>query len=390
MAITKTVRRWTCIVPVRFARAPSADDPNVAGGPPAANAPDIDDRGFTAAPRGRLAAAVGFDEDQAEADRPEVRVRLIRQDIENSAVLHITSSETARIEITAPAGNVALANQQRMMVKFKAKAVGDADLEVRHGAADGPIIHRLAVTVQAMLDVRVSAHVPTITGAAINDSSGTPVPARSAIRTDANIRAMLASANDIYAPYGLRLVLDGAIDRAGTLACINRGMVNDQTAEFNQIMALNRTASAINIYFVPQIGAAHEVDRVGGSATSAIRNPGSYGLLIADMAGGGQTFAHEVGHVLNLVNDPTNRFIHVNTVRDPARPGTGRDIRSDMISRRRLMWAYTNLLANADMPYRDDVGYGAGQPGSMLAIKQFRSDRTDEEMQEVRRVAGEL
>jgi len=399
MPIAKTIHRWTRIVPVRFARAPDANNANAASGGFDPNAPEPDTRGFMPVANGSADLPVGLDESVAEAARPESRVKLIRRDVEAAARLHVTSSAPAVLEITSPAAGAALPNQQNAIVKFRAKTAGESFLEVRFDSTGGQIIHRLRVVVSALRDVRVAAHLPTINRANAatpiqNDTSGTVVPPQST-RTDAAIRDLFDEVNEIYFPYGLRFVLDAPIDRAGALNFHNQGMVNDLSNELTQLFAHNRVNHAINAYFVPQIAAPHEVgnnhtpaDSVGGVAMSAHRNPGTFGLAIADWHTGGQTISHEIGHVLNLIND--SRYVHVNTVRDAAHPGTGRQVRDDIISRRRLMWAYTNLLADANMPYRDDVGYGAGQPGAMLSIKQLDDDRTDDEMAEVQRRAAAI
>jgi hypothetical protein len=112
-------------------------------------------------------------------------------------------------------------------------------------------------------------------------------------------------------------------------------------------------------------------------------------LLIADWVAF-QSVGHELGHVLNLVNDPSGQFVHVNTVTDPTSPGTGKVVRDDIVSRRRLMYAFTNIVPSLKNPHRNDVGYGAGNPGAMLSIKQLDNDKTDLEMAEVRRSAARL
>lgn len=387
MPIAKAIHKWTRIVPVRFLRAPDEADPNVTSGIPEANAPDPDDRGFLPADQGCAVLPVGRDESVAEADIPETRVRLSRQDIEDAGVLHVVASDPDRLEVTVPAAGAALPAARKMMVKFKAKSEGEAYLEVRFGSADGPLLHRLRVVVNPLRDVRLAAHVPTINGAAANDSSGNAVAARS-IRTDGDIRNLIEDVNRIYFPHGIRFVLDAAIDRAGVLNFTNQGFVNDMTDEFDRTTALNRAAGAVNMYFVPQIGSVAEADQVGGSANSSRGQPRTFGSLIADMAVGGQTVAHELGHVLNLVKD--SHYVHVNTVHDPARPGTGRDVRDDIVSRRRLMWAYTDFQIAGGMPYRDDVGYFFNGPGCMLTVRNLAGDRTDDEMAEVQRNAARL
>ena len=163
-------------------------------------------------------------------------------------------------------------------------------------------------------------------------------------------------------------------------------------------------ARAVNAIFVPQIANAIPAGNnstppfgVAGVANSARGNPLTYGLFVADFAAGGQVIAHELGHLLNLVNDPSGQFVHINTVNDPASPGTGRVVRDDVISRRRLMLAFTDFgLVSGAIPsnplrvFRDDVGYGSDTPGGMLTIKQLDNDKTDKELFEVRRRAVSL
>ncbi len=408
MAITKTVHKWERIVPVRFARAPHDTDPTISSGTYDANAPEPDDRGFLPHTFGGAVLPVGLDEAVAAAARPETRVRLIRMDMENTGQLFVTSSNAGIFDITLPAAGAALPSTKEMMVKLRAVTSGTANLEVHFGSIGGPIIHRMEVSVNPLIDVRVVAHVPTINGAAFPNPAtpGVAFPAQST-RNNASIQTMISNANLIYFPYGIRLNLDAAIDRVGVIALTNQGMVDDLT-EFNQMTTLNRVASAINAYFVPQIAnptapgnANTPINLVAGVATSAIGSPTTYGLFIADWTVSFQSIAHEIGHLFNIVNDPTNTFLHINTTPDPAIPGTGRVNRFDTISRRRLMWAFTGIRlgnnppaepnrAAHNLPFRDDVGYGNNQPGGMLTIKQLNNDKSDLEMAEVRRTAARL
>jgi hypothetical protein len=409
MAIIKTVHKYERVVPVRFARAPHATDPTVASGTYDANAPEPDDRGFLPHTTGGAVLPVGLDEAVAAAARPETRVRLIRMDMENTGQLFVTSENTGIFEITLPASNAALPSTREMMIKLRAIATGSAHLQVRFGAIDGPIIHQMQVVVNPLIQVRLVAHVPTINGNPVPNPAaappGTPFPAQSTI-TNLAIQTMVNNANQIYFPYGIRLNLDAAINRAGVIALTNQGMVDDLT-EFNQLTALNRVARAINAYFVPQIANptapapnTTPINLVAGVATSARGNPTTYGLFVAERVTNAHTIAHEIGHLFNIVNDPTNEFLHINTRTDPAIPGTGRVVRFDTISRRRLMWAFTgiNLGASAqdpnrglhNLPFRNDVGYGANLPGAMLTIKGLSNDKTDTEMAEVRRTSAAL
>lgn len=392
MAFLIPVHKWTRIVPVRFLRAPDIDDPAMERGPPDANAPDPDDRGFLPAGQGCAVLPVGLDESLAEGRVPETRVRLIRQNMEEAGVLHVVASDPARLEVTVPAPGAALPAARKMMVKFKAKSAGEAYLEVRFGAAEGPVIHRLRVVVSPPRDVRLAAHVPTINGAAVDDPSGAPgdiVPPRS-FRNDDEILGLIEDVNQIYFPYGIRFVPDPEIDRAGVLNFTHQGFVHVLTEEFNRTTASNRVSGAVNMYFVPQLQFDDTtiMNQWGGAANSARRAPQTFGSIITDVTVTGQAVAHELGHVLNLVKNP--RYTHVNTVRDANNPGSGRDVRDDIVSRRRLMFAYISLGPVVGMGYRHDVGYDIGNTGSMLTVKKLDGDPTDDEMAEVQRTAARL
>lgn len=416
MAIIKTVHRWERVVPVRFARAPHDTDPTISSGTYDANAPEPDDRGFLPDTIGGPIFPVGLDEAVRRADRPETRVRLIRMDMENTGQLFVTSANTRIFQITLPAANAALPATGQMMIKLRACRSGRANLEVRFGAIDGPIIHQMQVIVNPLIDARVVAHLPIISGnaAPVDSVSGAVVtdPATGAAftpqstRTDQSIRDLVAGANQIYFPYGIRLRID-SIDRRSAITLTNQGMVDDFT-EFNQVTRLGRRRGRINAYFVPQIanpvgvGNGHTgINQVAGVANSAKNNQRTYGLFIADWANSFHTIAHESGHLFNVINDPTRLFdFHANTTPDPALGGTGRVIRFDTISRRRLMWAFTSIrLGNSQFArsgashnpaFRDDVGYGNDVPGGMLTIKQHNNDRSDLELNEVRSVARRL
>ena len=412
MAIAKIVHKYERIVPVRFARAPHVTDPTISTGPYDANAPEPDDRGFLPHTTGGPILPIGLDEAIAVDARPESRVRLIRMDMENTGTLFVTSSDTGKFTVTVPAPNTALPSTKEMMIKLRAVAAGTANLEVRFGAVGGPIIHQMQVAVNPLIQVRVVAHVPTINGAAFNNpapppagapfptAQGTAFPAQSA-RTDASIRGLIDGANVIYFPYGIKLNLDAVVDRAGVIALARQGMVDDLTTEFDRTTQINRVAHALNVYFVAQIAngtANNPINSTAGVAVSARRNPTIYGLFIADWTTSFQSIAHEIGHVFDIVNDPSGEFLHINTKTDPAIPGTGRDARFDTISRRRLLWAYTNFFpGNAapaprghDLAIRDDVGYGNNTPGAMFTVKQLNNDKTDDEMRDIRRNSANL
>ncbi|MEO6002390.1 MAG: hypothetical protein ABIZ04_16220 [Opitutus sp.] len=397
MPITKVIHKSERIVPVRFARAPDANDPSIGSGPFGADSPELDDRGFLPLTTGGAVMPVGLDEALAITARPETRVRLIREDIEDAAVLFVTTETVGTVVVTVPDLGTALPNTREMMIKLRALASGTTHLQVRFGSVIGPIIHRMQVVVHPLIDVRMVGHAPTINGLPVIDpGSGDPFSAQTT-RTDDSIRALVDTANAIYFPYGIRLVLDAVIDRAGVANLRNQGMVNPNSrTEFQTVTAINRVPNAANAYFVSQLAdgtAAVPINTILGLATSARRNPRTFGLFIAENAESGQVLAHEMGHLLGIINDPTNEFLHVNTVFDPAFPGTGRVVRDEIFTRRRLLYAFTVLEPDTNPithPYRDEVGYGDRVVGGMLTVKQLANDKTDQEVATVRKAAADL
>jgi hypothetical protein len=208
MPIAKAIHKYTRVVAVRFDRCPDAADPTVEQGTFDALAPDPDARGFLPADVRGPILPIGLDAAIDAATRPESRVRLIREDIEDAAQLFLTLSTAGQVQITQPAPNTALPNTKFMLIKLRALAAGRTLLQVRFGSATGPIIHQMQVIVNAVQDLRVVVQVHPVTGATI--------PAQT-VRTDAQIRAMFNVAQAVYFPYGIRFVLDAVIDRAGVL-----------------------------------------------------------------------------------------------------------------------------------------------------------------------------
>lgn len=426
MSIDKKVYKWTAISPVRFTRAPHQNDATKDSGPPDAHAPDPDDRGYVPEKHRCAYLPIGFEYSGPVASLPETRVRLIREDIADTAQLYVTSSNNSIVELTTPAPGNALPNTTKMMIKFRVKNVGDAFLEIRFGSDSGPIIHRLRLCINKFRSIWVKAHVPVISGTTINDDSGSPVPSQSSLNTKAAVQGRIDLLNAIYFPYGIKFTLKGNVD-VSPITLAQRGAINcDCAGEWDkELKAIIKNTKknklwiqgGLNIFFVPQIVASDAgPDSIGGVASNARTDP-NFMLIVADWSREGQTIAHEVGHILNLINDPKPqpKFIHSNTRTDthsPDRfPGTGKCVRDDIVSRRRLMWAFTesdsDVLRNFTpvqtdpvnapnswsynfeniMSYRENVGYGVDKVGTMLTIKQLDKDRSDLEMKEVQKTA---
>ncbi len=426
MSIDKKVYKWTAIVPVRFTRAPDQNDATKDSGPPDAHAPDPDDRGYVPEKDRCAYLPIGFEYSGPVASLPETRVRLIREDIADTAQLYVTSSDNSIAELTTPAPGNALPSAAKMMIKFRVRNVGDAFLEVRFGSDSGPIIHRLRLCINKFRSIWVKAHAPVISG---TTGPAVPVPSQSSFNTKATVQGQIDLLNAIYFPYGIKFTLKGNVDVSPI--SLKQGGVFNLSEEWKTLIKSTKKnklwiQGGLNIFFVPQIVAKNiGLNRIGGVASYARTDP-DFMLILADWAREGQTIAHEVGHILNLVNDPPassgpamiRRFVHVNTHdnrRDPVKGGTGVNIRDDIVSRRRLMWAYTSISNTSQrrfpvvppprpsgpppphpapvynheniMTYRNNVGYGNNKVGVMLAIKNLKEDRTDLEMKEVQKTA---
>lgn len=438
--LKKLVHKSIRIMPVRFARAPQANNADADDGPIDAHAPDPDDRGFRNCIQTSYGGAilpVGFDPDLPT--QAETRVRLQRINIADAADLFVTASNAQMLEITSPRqqedhdGTTVVKNKlpttNNAIIKFRALRAGRCFLEVRFGAQDGPIIHRLQVVVNRLRTLQVKAHAPVING---SHAVAPAVPTQSSFNTRDLIVGRFEDVNKVYFPHGIKFNVMNAVDTTahnffleGCVDVTQRWNATTGAWESEDSILDNHDRAgqgAINVVFVRQIveltanrtGFVTGTNQIGGMASSARTNPGTFTVYLADWAGEAQTIAHELGHVLHLVNDPRAvQFVHVNA-RDrrntPQMPGTGVNIRDDIVSRRRLMWAYTEIdtsclrefpaigAANTApaynyeniMAYRENVGYTNGKVGVMLTIKNFTMDRTDLEMQEVQKTADQL
>jgi hypothetical protein len=419
-----TIHKYQRLCPVRFARAPHATNANAVSGPPDANAPDPDDRGFKkclSTQYGGVLFPVGYDSDLAT--QSETRVKLVRENISDAAPIYVCSGNDSKLEITSP---TKVANSHSAIIKFKVKTHGRCFIEVRYGSETGPVLHRMQVVINSLRTLDIKVHSPIING--FNQLNGVPI--QSVFNTKAQIDARFVDVNKIYFPYGIKFDVMASIDN-DVHNFFFQGGIDLGTAEGGTMRGHNRAGNgAINVIFVPQIivtrsngtgGRAWVIprDRIGGAASSAVGNPNGFTVYLADWATEAQTIAHEIGHVLNLVNDPNDpRFVHSNTRddrRNPQVPGTGVRIRDDIVSRRRLMWAFTSISTRClrefpsiiptvpgspptptaynfepIMAYRNNVGYGPTKVGTMLAIKNFDQDPSDLEMQEVQKTADIL
>jgi hypothetical protein len=352
--ITVYKNKWERIVPLRFIRAVT--------GQPQRYATDLDDRG------GKWT--------QSSVTTGEFnQVKIIRENIENSAKLYVTSSKTGVVSLHNPilrsfqSNSIQLPNSKEMVVIFWGVSSGNAKLEVRFNDPSGVIIAELNIYVVDLLKPGVRAHLVTIRDA--TGASGTTA------RNAGSVNNLFQSVNDIWRPCGIEFVLHSTRNTNLPLAVRGDLSVNSLTknyAEFSTLMRTNRLAHAINVYFVRNIADAGGAG-IRGLGLSLVASPTHYGVCVVD-ASDANDLAHELGHVLNLVPSSSNNVAHADDSPDDSHK------RDDMWSKRRLMYSYNPYLPAKI--WHTDVGCGANQRGALITIKNLPNDGTDRECGEAR------
>lgn len=345
MPILRSIYKHQRIVPLRFVRAKEGD--------PDSAFPDLDDRGYADAEH---SAVVGVTEGR------EITVRLIRQNIEKTARLFVTSSDTSVMMIIDPAGG-ALPNEGDALITLRGVSGGNpkkAKVQVRFDSTDGIILHELSVWVFSPLELDITPHLVTI-----GKSGGGATP----IGSTANVNAIMNVVKAIWAPLGITFSVGSVLNDNVNFA--NAGEV--AWNEINSLLTTNYIPNTINVYFV------HRIHSTGGRtilgygfsrskiATYNLTNPG---IILSD---GGPSFkrtlymwgndlAHEIGHFLRL--EHTER----RNADDP---------RLDTWSRRMLMYPLEPMgrLGN----WKDNVGYGNQNRGCLITMKDLPQLITDGE-----------
>jgi hypothetical protein len=356
------------IVPVRFVRA--------ATGPPQLDVPDPDDRGFdmgarpgtwgSSDARGTMAGVVVGD---------TVQMKVLREDIDDTAPLFVASTDTRLVRIAAPVGGGPLAADGI----FTFRGVSDVrnqpvKIQVRLGSAAGPVLGEMEPHIFQLHQVRVQTHLVTINGAAT-------------ARTAASVTAMLQVVNRIWRPAGIEFIhIEANVVSDAINGFANPGAVTTQLsatpptfAEFSTLVNTNPVPRNVNVYFVRSSNESR-----GLTFDQDIARPAGFGVMLVDVADEND-LAHELGHYLDSDLHAGERV-------------AGTIVRSDVVARRRLMFN-TNPLGNDPLAYRNNVGYGTsteaafagfGLRGSMITLKNFNSDPGDDEVNRNRRRSGNI
>lgn len=360
MAIALEVYKEARIVTVRFERGMT--------GEPDSEYPDIDDRGHsTAVPAvNGLASSgvvrgpvVGLMQDQ------QVKLRLVRERIDNSATLFLTSDDDSVVTVESPAAGAALQSAQRVIIELKGKTFSGsqpkrAKVQVRFSALTGPILHELTVYVFPTLTINVVPHLVTI-----HDSGGSGGSAPSV-----NVSDVMDQVKAIWACCGVSFNVGATQRWSVNLSSANlvRGL-GTTVADVNGVIAGNWQANATNVYFVKRIdGACGYGFSKSAHAGFGVSQPSVFLGEVCDASDPRTTYwwandlAHEFGHFFSLWHPTDNPT--------PTRED---------------LWCMRFLMHNFNRTWRDpspaptdyvgfnNFGYGDRFRAAMIPFKQARS-----------------
>jgi len=376
------------VVPLRFARAVigrvSADDA------------DPDDRGFAVGERSQQSwgktdargPMVGITEGQL------VRVALLREDIGPDAPLFITTDPPKLVELVSPApgqplGGPRPVGQEGDVIAIrglKDVAFKCGKIQARFGSPEGPVLGELECHIYAQKLVRTVPWLVTIRG--VPPRLGLPPGASDQEKIDEIVKDV-EEINSIYRPTGIRFdikpghfgrfEINKTLKKFGDRQFSRPGKVNDKEdelqkkgqwpiPEFSSVLNTDFERNAVNLYFV---------HRALGFAAAAVdqttARPFGFGIIVADRYKARHVppdpafiLAHELGHYLEVE--------HADQVADPTKAGSRRSVRADMWTLREL--DFSGTVVHKTLPHHRDVGYGDGQAGKLIWLKDLRPDGT--------------
>ncbi len=362
------------IVPIRFARATvgfsTRDDP------------DLDDRGFD---RGK--AVYGLSTTDVRGPlvglmvNHTVNLRVVREDIDDTAPLYITCTEPSVIEIVEPAGGGPLPNTGIFRIKGTTSRGSAGKVQVRLGSTSGPVLGELEPHVFSRYILPITPHRVRIDTAT---ATGT--------RPDVPIERILRRVRAIWWPCGIDIRFDPAtrpiVDDNIRLSTVDtvRDPDEDNWAEVKRVLGLQRQRlglaagtndQSINWYIIHRFS---DANTVGLGIRRQLADTLNCDPGIFTTANGvnndrqiervARTVAHEIGHFLTLEH-VQNRHAD-----NPV---------EDTYGRRQLMFPISWLPTSptprtlTTTPRVDNVGYGQEVRGCLLTLKNHLKHETDKE-----------
>jgi hypothetical protein len=361
------------LVPVRFTRAELSMAEF--------DKPELDDRGYhmgtrpsgwgTTDARGPM---LGLMQDATEASK----LKVVREALDDTAELYVTSTNPAIVEITSPAGGGPLAADGL----FECKGLGgegDAPkIQCRLGSAEGPVLAEVEPHVLPRLRIAITPHEVRLDGAAGNGTRASLT----------NLAAILLRVRKVWRPCGVDFTINATVQDNITLPSNLTDRLDDAggwTADHNALLRLQRTRlglaagtndQSVNVYIIPRYkepstfvgyGISRETATASGmtdTGISVITN-GVNGNAVEEERTA-RTIAHEIGHFLRL------KHVEEKNASDPVQYTYGR---------RQLMFPISRVPAGRV----NDFGNGAGFRGHLITMKNLAHHSTDGEADRARR-----
>lgn len=366
MSIKLRAKKELRIVPVRFTRAKS--------GAPDAKYPDVDNRGHNH----KVPMVNGLAESDALpgavmgiGKQQEVSVEMVREGIDNSADLFVTSSDQETVQIIEPKDGDKCASAKRCEIilkggNFSGATPKSAVVEIRFGAKDGPIVAKLTTYTFPKLTIKIQPHVVTI-----DDPSGS-----GGVTPTLQIDDVMKQVSALWASSGIEFVVQKTQAFSIKLAQANKMLFS----EINSVYAAKWIPSTINVYVMQELENAlgYGLSKAA-HASFGLTHPGVFmGMKTGSTDRTSETYwcandlAHELGHFFTLWH-PSD---------EPASGASGWE-RYETWSMRFLMHNY-NFTGRASAPQGgahwpdfNDFGYGAfgANPyrAGLISLKNVRT-----------------
>jgi hypothetical protein len=369
------------IVPVRFKRAIT--------GFSELDAPDIDDRGYVMGTRPGTWGKTTLQGPMVGLTvGDEVRLKVLREDIDSTAILFATSTDTTLIEISDPKDGGSIGDDGIFKIKgIKDVANQGVAVQVRLGTATGPIIGEIEPHIFNPFRIPITVHMVQIDDAT---TTGT-VP-------DQPIQRIIDRMKAIWRPCGVEIEFDSSKtpvvnDRIKlSVADQVKDPDDDKWAEVKKVLGLQRQRlklgpgnrdRSVNWYI---IGDFSDSTTVGLGVRRDLADQLKTDPGIFTTANGvtddkeiervARTVAHEIGHFFTLK--------HV-------QEQNAKTAVQDTYGLRQLMWPLSfmgKVAATAGLtatPRVADVGYGDKVRGCLITLKNHAGHKTDGECASARK-----